>query len=1369
MNRITVALTGVAGLALAVLSPGRADGPAAEKWADPKLPVTAGLELWLDAARAGGDKPTPPDGKLDAWFDASGKGRHLRPPAADARPTRLPAGGSAVVRFDGLDDHLRATRLGAELETFTVFVVAAPRRNLGGFQGVLAFNAPGGRDYETGLTLDLGPVGTPRFSVLNVEGRGFGTWQNLLTTDRPFGGLVTLEVTADPKTVRLAVDGAPAGRRPRDGRPVSLDEVTLGARFYTHGGGPQQATGFGRWDVAEVLVYGRALPADEAAKVRAYLAAKHAGLRQQLPPDADGAAVPLEPVKDPPPVQVLVPGFAVRELPVDLTNVNNVLYRPDGTLVALGYNGDVWHLRDTDGDGLEDTAARFWENKGSLSSPIGMALTPPGYRHGDGVFVATKGRLVLLADTDGDGRADREIVVAGGWTEQSVNIDVIGVAVDPKDGSVWFGRSTPNYANGYLVDKGGTARYTLADERGTIQRVSPDFKTREVVATGIRFPVGLRFNRHGDLFCTDQEGATWLPNGNPLDELLHVQKGRHYGFPPRHPKHLPGVIDEPSTFDYGPQHQSTCGFAFNEPVAPGRPVFGPKTWAGDALVTGESRGKLYRTQLVKAAAGYVARTQLLACLSMLTVDCCVAPDGALVVACHSGGPDWGSGPTGKGKLYKITYADPAHPQPVFAWPNGPREVRVEFDRPVDPERLRDVLRRTTLAAGRYVRAGDRFESIWPGYAVVQMQKATPRFDVPVRSAQLTPDRRTLVLAADPHPAAVHYALTLPGMGRPPATAPPKGALRQVPEIDLDFDLTGCEATFTPAGGGPAWVGWLPHPDLAVARAMTAGSAPHDALWAAMAAPGELTLRFKLDLTDMLRPAVQPGSRLDHEFPPEEVTVSFESSALLGLTAGTGTPGVRRGAASFTARPKPNVPVPVELRLAAPGGAVRLGVQFATAEDRRPRPISLRRILLPWAEVDDRALGREAVAVRPPELAGGSWGRGRAVFFGEPAGCSKCHAVHGRGGDLGPDLSNLVHRDYASVLRDIESPSFAINPDHLTYTVHVNDGRTLTGVVSTAGGKVRVGDVKGAVTEVAKGDVETMTPSPLSTMPEGLPKLIGPDRMRDLMTFLITAPPRMPDYGPGTPPGPRPRHEVAAVLAGAPDPPAATRPVTVVLVAGRKDHGPGEHDYPAWQKAWADLLGGAEKTAVETADDWPTAAQLGAADVLVFYQRGTWTPDRAKDLDAFLARGGGAVYVHYAVDGGADAPGFARRIGLAWQDGRSKFRHGPLDLGFETGSSHPVGRNFDRLHLHDESYWQLVGDPKRVALVAAGKEDGTDRPLFWALEPGKGRVFVSIPGHFAWTFDDPLFRVLLVRGIAWAAREPVDRFNDLVWPGARVKD
>ena len=49
------------------------------------------------------------------------------------------------------------------------------------------------------------------------------------------------------------------------------------------------------------------------------------------------------------------------------------------------------------------------------------------------------------------------------------------------------------------------------------------------------------------------------------------------------------------------------------------------------------------------------------------------------------------------------------------------------------------------------------------------------------------------------------------------------------------------------------------------------------------------------------------------------------------------------------------------------------------------------------------------------------------------------------------------------------------------------------------------------------------------------------------------------------------------------------------------------------------------------------------------------------------------------------------------------------------------------------------------------------------------MFVCIPGHFTWTFDDPLFRVLLLRGMAWAAGEPVDRFQPLVFPGARIRE
>jgi putative heme-binding domain-containing protein len=692
------------------------------------------------------------------------------------------------------------------------------------------------------------------------------------------------------------------------------------------------------------------------------------------------------------------------------------------------------------------------------------------------------------------------------------------------------------------------------------------------------------------------------------------------------------------------------------------------------------------------------------------------------------------------------------PHPALVWAQTPREVRVAFDRPLRPEDLAGLGGRASIAYGRHVAAGDQLRA--------------PRFTLAVRGAQVTPDLRTLILYTDPHPEAVGYALTLRGPGRPAKGDGERGGLPQAPETDLGYDLCGVEAAWRARAEGGGGSAWLPHLDLSVARKLTAPSADHREFGRLCRGPGALTLRTVLDLKDMLRPAVSPGSRLDHAPPPERVTVTFRSPAGFTVKAGGGPRAATRGRdGAFTAAltVAGAARVPVEVVLPTGGGAPELTVAWHTAEDVRPRALPLRRLLLPWAAAE-----RAAAAADVPELKGGNWARGRKAFFSDEAGCARCHTVRGEGGAVGPDLSNLPHRDYHSVLRDIADPSYAFNTDYVTQVITLRDGRVLTGAVRPEGDRLLVGDGQGAVTAVRRAEVKSIIPSPVSLMPGELPKVLGPEGMRDLLTFLLTHPPRMPDYGRARPPAPRSRKEVAAALAGAPPAADPPRPLTVVLVAGPKGHGPGAHDYPAWQKAWARLLRMAEATEVGTADGWPSAGQLRTADVLVFYQRGRWTPARARDLDAFLARGGGAVFVHDAVDGGADAPGLARRIGLAWQGGMSRSRHGPVELEFD-GARHPIARNLGSLRLHDESYWRLVGDPRRVTRLAAGKEEGRDQPLFWTVEAAKGRVVVSIPGHFAWTFDDPLFRLLLLRGIAWAARAPVDRFNDLVTPGARVRD
>ncbi len=192
-----------------------------------------------------------------------------------------------------------------------------------------------------------------------------------------------------------------------------------------------------------------------------------------------------------------------------------------------------------------------------------------------------------------------------------------------------------------------------------------------------------------------------------------------------------------------------------------------------------------------------------------------------------------------------------------------------------------------------------------------------------------------------------------------------------------------------------------------------------------------------------------------------------------------------------------------------------------------------------------------------------------------------------------------------MVRDITQPSFAINPDFLPQLVTMTDDRLFAGVVRTVEGKLHIGDADGKVIVVDKADVASLKASPLSIMPDDLLKKLTPEQSRDLLTFLLTPAPRMPEDYAGTEKRPKPRTlaEVNAALAGAPNPPAKTRPIRVVLVAGAKDHGKGEHDYPAWLKAWNELLSAGDNIEVATAMEWPAKEEFQKADAIVFFQRG----------------------------------------------------------------------------------------------------------------------------------------------------------------------
>lgn len=1034
---------------------------------------------------------------MDYWHDASGNERHLSQWMSGARP-RWEANGAAI-RFDGEQFLSALLSSDAEYSDATLFVVAAPDRSAGDFPALFSSSRHDGQDYNSGLVLDFGHQASVsgKVEIVNVEGAGqVGDGGGNLSKERiqsELGHVFTVTSVAGESSA-LRIDGKDHGSRDRGDVKMALHRIAVGARFVE-----PAMRHFYRGSIAEILFFDRKLSPEEIKSCERWLARKH--VTYLAAPDSNTPReTTLRTVANPPVVQMLVPGFRVDVLPIETTNLNNIEYADDGRLFAAGYDGRFHLLTDSDGDGLEDRIDTF-VSETSENYPIGLVVK-------DGMPHATlSDEIVRYRDTDGDNIPDLRETVVKGWDDPNLlenpllmhrRVDSALSLAAGSDGSWYVTMGNANPSNGYWQNfgkgskwdpanpKNGQPQYSTDQRRGCLLRINADGSVDQI-CSGLRYIMSLQWDRHGELFATEQEGATWLANGNPFDELLHLRTGLHYGFPPRHPTFLPNVIDEPSVWNFSPQHQSTCGFRFNGPRE-NRVRFGPQFWSHNAITTGASRGKIWRTQLAKTSTGYIADTKLIAAINMLPIDCAISPDGDLVICAHSGAPDWGSGPAGMGKLFKIRFLNLDEPQPVLSYATDPTTTVIAFDRNLDvapdPSQVR-------IQGGRFVSAGDRLESFRPGYEVVRFQQSQPRFEIPVKSVALSGDHRSLEIKTAPRTAAFGYSVTIDVPRDEPG-------IPQVRGMDLGANLHGLEALWE-GNDGETWKGWVPHPDIEVLREFTQGSATHEMLLERFQKPGKLTLRSRLNLSHMLQPAVQPGSKLDYVAEPETVTITVESDANVGLVS----PEVESlilnsNKVALTRVIKDEGFTDIEITVSTP---VRgLGISFHTAEDSRLRPLGIERFLMPFAVPLKGESGMERVI---PEIEGGIWGRGRDLFFGKAA-CFTCHVIRGEGHAVGPDLSNTPHRDYVSVLRDINDPNATINPDAVGYLFTLKEGEQV--VVGTRVGEteseIKVASAGGVETIVKKTDIDSVESLSASLMPEGLLQGLSDTEVRDLMTFLL---------------------------------------------------------------------------------------------------------------------------------------------------------------------------------------------------------------------------------------------------------------------------
>ena len=163
-----------------------------------------------------------------------------------------------------------------------------------------------------------------------------------------------------------------------------------------------------------------------------------------------------------------------------------------------------------------------------------------------------------------------------------------------------------------------------------------------------------------------------------------------------------------------------------------------------------------------------------------------------------------------------------------------------------------------------------------------------------------------------------------------------------------------------------------------------------------------------------------------------------------------------------------------------------------------------------------------------------------------------------------------------------------------------------------------------------------------------------------------------------------------------------QPLRIFIRSGPKSHAPGAHDYPRFLKEWVPLLNerGAKATG---ADTFPTKAQLDETDVLILHKQEAGNIEEAerKNLNEFLARGGGLVVIHAGLVS-SDPDWFKTIVGGSWRNGTAKWLEGPMHLYF-TDRDSPITKDASNWEMDDEIYYDLdmmpeAADP-RVGVYA----------------------------------------------------------------------
>jgi type 1 glutamine amidotransferase len=236
-----------------------------------------------------------------------------------------------------------------------------------------------------------------------------------------------------------------------------------------------------------------------------------------------------------------------------------------------------------------------------------------------------------------------------------------------------------------------------------------------------------------------------------------------------------------------------------------------------------------------------------------------------------------------------------------------------------------------------------------------------------------------------------------------------------------------------------------------------------------------------------------------------------------------------------------------------------------------------------------------------------------------------------------------------------------------------------------------------------------------------------------------------------------------------------KPKKIVLIAGKKSHGPGVHEYEKDVKLLRHCLATSPNAKTVKAesyfDGWPQDAKtLDDADAIVLLSDGLdnqypiqqhpfLKDDHLQVIERQIRRGCGLVIIHWPL-------WVPSQVGqekfMPWLGGFCDYQNRPGPgmsdkVDWSRQMEHPIVRGVRPFTFQDEYYGNvrfLGEDPRFTPILPfVGKPKATVWAWAWNREDG-GRSFAFIGGHPHKNWEIPELRKTVLNAMLWAAKEEV---------------